>query len=63
MVEMRFGETWPRDIFLQADELNPNSSGKDQVKKVQTKDWRNFEVGDRIDIFDVRHILINPLEQ
>jgi hypothetical protein len=39
MVEVRFGDKWPRD-----------QENKD--KEVE-RDWRNFEVGDKIDIFDV----------
>lgn len=38
MVEVKFGEKWPRDF----DSSN-----------VSERDWKNFEVGDRIDIFDV----------
>ena len=52
MVEMRFGETWPRDGVL----LSGSSSG--QQKEGDGKaDWRQFEVGDRIDIFDVSFII------
>ena len=47
MVEMRFGETWPRDSLLQDGER------KDSGANSNPKDWRNFEVGDRIDILDV----------
>lgn len=35
MVEVKFGEKWPRDT------KNENA----------IRDWRDFEVGDRIDIF------------
>lgn len=38
MVEVKFGEKWPRDF----DE-----------KDAQVRDWRQLEVGDKIDIFDV----------
>lgn len=37
MVEVKFGESWPRDA---------NQDGK-------SRDWKYFEVGDKIDIFDV----------
>jgi hypothetical protein len=54
MVEMRFGDTWPRDQMLEEHaEFNPSIQNT-VVKKTVTKDWRNFEVGDRIDVLDVR---------
>jgi hypothetical protein len=42
MVEMKFGERWPRD------EAASGEYGSGAVR-----DWRNFEVGDKIDVFDV----------
>lgn len=39
MVEEKFGGKWPRD---------------DKNTTTIVRDWRNFEVGDKIDIFDVR---------
>lgn len=38
MVEVKFGEKWPRD-----SEYNTNMH----------RDWRNFEVGDKLDVFEV----------
>jgi len=38
MVEMKFGEQWPRDA---------------QGGDYQGRDWRNFEYGDLVDVFDV----------
>ena len=35
MVELKFGEKWPRDA----------------QSENAVRDWRDFEVGDRIDIF------------
>jgi len=40
MVEVKFGDKWPRD---------PSN-----IESEAKRDWRNFEVGDRIDISDVR---------
>ena len=38
MVEVKFGEKWPRDFEM-----------KDHIER----HWRNFEVGDKIDSLDV----------
>lgn len=43
MVELKFGEKWPRDA---------------QNEKVE-RDWRDFEVGDRVDVFYVRFVCCN----
>lgn len=37
MVEVKFGEGWPRDA----------------ANDGAVRDWKNFEVGDKIDILDV----------
>ena len=38
MVEVKFGDKWPRDFEL-----------KDHIER----HWRNFEVGDKIDVLDL----------
>lgn len=44
MVEVRFGDQWPRDVYYNKKEGQGNEE--------QERDWKNFEVGDRIDILD-----------
>lgn len=43
MVEVKFGEKWPRDF---------------ESNNASDRDWKNFEVGDKIDVFDVSFFCI-----
>lgn len=40
MVEVKFGDQWPRDMYNKEE------------GHVEERDWKSFEVGDRIDILD-----------
>ena len=48
MVEVKFGDKWPRDF--------------ENSNNLSDRDWRNFEVGDKIDIFDVIIRILTVLE-